>query len=141
MLRKYPVRKDPRDLRDMQFMSSVYASPASLPPSVDLRSKMSPVVDQGQLGSCTANAIVSGLREYLMLQHGGTYTPLSRLYLYWHERQLEGNVNEDAGAYIRDGMKVLQKNGVCPEADYPYVPSHFREAPTPQAESGAHFFF
>jgi hypothetical protein len=71
------------------------------------------------LGSCTENAIASGLREYLLLKDGQTLTRLIRLFLYWHERrQLEGTVNDDSGAYIRDGMKVLNKIWVCPEPDF-----------------------
>lgn len=118
-------------------MSSVYAAPEELPKSVDLRGQLSPVVDQGRLGSCTANAIVSGLREYLLLQSRNTFQRLSRLFLYWHERELEGRIQEDSGAYIRDGMKVLQKLGVCPETDFPYDPRHFIDKPTEQAEIDA----
>jgi C1A family cysteine protease len=136
-MRQYPVKKEKRDLRDFHFMSSSFKSPMELPKEVDLRDKMSPVVDQGQLGSCTANAIASGLREYLLLQSGDPFVQLSRLFLYWHEREMEGHVREDSGAYIRDGMKVLQKIGVCPEADFPYRPEHFADTPTQKAETDA----
>lgn len=137
--RKYPVKPDRPDLRDKVFSSPEFRTTAELPQSVDLRSKCSPVVDQGQLGSCTANAIVSGLREFLLLneQSQPLFTRLSRLYLYWHERQLEHTIDQDAGAIIRDGMKVLQHNGVCPEQDYPYDIKTFEEQPTSQAEHDA----
>ncbi|WP_052487760.1 C1 family peptidase [Gordoniibacillus kamchatkensis] len=136
-MRKYPLKKEPRDLRDYHFMSATYVRPADLPEQIDLRPHLSPVVDQGPLGSCTANAIVSGLREYLLLQSRDSFTPLSRLFLYWHERELEGHIGEDSGAYIRDGMKVLQQLGVCPERDYPYRVDHFADRPTVQAETDA----
>jgi C1A family cysteine protease len=136
-MRKYPLKKEPRDLRDYHFMSAQYKRPAEMPKEMDLRTKMAPVVDQGQLGSCTANAIVSGLREYLLMLTPQKYEALSRLYLYWHERELEGHIDEDSGAYIRDGMKVLQQLGVCPERDYPYRIEHFTDQPTPQAEQDA----
>lgn len=97
-MRKYTVKKDVRDLRDLHFRSSKYSYPKELPKMIDLRHQMSPIVDQGHLGSCTANAITSGLREYLELQSGHPLTRLSRLFLYWHERELEGTVNEDSGA-------------------------------------------
>ncbi|WNR43887.1 C1 family peptidase [Paenibacillus roseipurpureus] len=132
--RCFPLKKEKRDLRDYHFMSTAFNSPEELPKKVDLRSEMSPVVDQGSLGSCTANAIASGLREYLLLSSQENWTELSRLFLYWHERQLEGHINEDSGAYIRDGMKVLQKIGVCPEEDYPYILSEFRDRPVREAE-------
>nr|WP_217635191.1 C1 family peptidase [Paenibacillus sp. yr247] len=118
-------------------MSTAFKSPSELPKKVDLRSNMSPIVDQGALGSCTANAIASGLREYLLVSSQEKWTALSRLFLYWHERELEGHVDEDSGAYIRDGMKVLQKIGVCPEADYPYNVADFRNTPDRKAEQDA----
>lgn len=110
---------------------------ANLPKEVDLRVKMPPVVDQGELGSCTANAIVSGLRDYLLKNSKADYLSLSRLFLYWHERQLDGTVNEDSGATLRDGMKVLNKIGVCPEKDYPYDVNKFTQQPSQQAELDA----
>lgn len=135
--RKYPLKKEKRDMRDYHFMSKAFISPNEFPKKVDLRQDMPPIVDQGTLGSCTANAIASGLREYLLIHRQDKWMQLSRLYLYWHERKLEGHVMEDSGAYIRDGMKVLQKRGVCPEQDFPYVISHFRDQPSPMAESDA----
>ncbi len=64
------VRKDPVDLRDKMFRSYLFSNEADLPTQVDLRPKMSGIVNQWNIGSCTANAIVSGLREYLLLQSG-----------------------------------------------------------------------
>ncbi|MGQ0422402.1 C1 family peptidase, partial [Bacillus sp. HC-Mk] len=58
------VRKDPVDLRDKMFRSYLFSNEADLPTQVDLRPKMSGIVNQWNIGSCTANAIVSGLREY-----------------------------------------------------------------------------
>jgi C1A family cysteine protease len=136
-MRKYLLKADRHDERDLIYEAE---HTAKIPPAADLRSHMSPVVDQGELGSCTANAIVSGLREYLMLKNGSPLIRLSRLFLYWHERKIEGTVSEDSGAYIRDGMKVLQKIGVCPEADYPYQISHFTNTPTAKAEQDAAAF-
>jgi C1A family cysteine protease len=133
-MRKYLLKVDKHDERDLIY-SAVHH--AKIPTSADLRSQLSPVVDQGQLGSCTANAIVSGLREFLDLKNGSPLTRLSRLFLYWHERKIEGTINQDSGAYIRDGMKVLQKIGVCPELDYPYSIDHFTDKPTDKAETVA----
>src|SRR3954451_20596986 len=81
------VRKDPIDLRDKMFQSYLFSNEEDLPTQVDLRDRMSAVADQGHLGSCTANAIVSGLRAYLLKQSGRPFIPLSRLFLYYHERE------------------------------------------------------
>jgi len=134
--RKYLLKKDPQDLRDKVYPTE-HKDTSTLPTAVDLRPKFSPIVDQGQLGSCTANAIASGLREYLELQAGRSLIRLSRLFLYWHEREMEGTVNEDSGAFIRDGMKVLQTIGCAPEADYPYDIAKFMQSPSIQAEADA----
>ncbi len=127
-MRKYLLKKDTIDLRDKTFRAATIKN--TLPAKIDLRVGCSPIVDQGELGSCTANAIASGLREYLLLQAKQPLTRLSRLFLYYEERALEGTINEDSGAMIRDGMKVLQKTGVCPEADWPYVVSTYADPPT-----------
>lgn len=137
--RKYTLKQDLEDLRDFIFRS-LHMDAAMLPESVDLRKFTSPVVDQGSLGSCTANAIASGLREYYEVKAGQTLTRLSRLYLYWHERSMEGTISSDAGAYIRDGMKVLQTIGCAPEADFPYDVSKFAETPSAKAEANAKSF-
>ncbi|MGE1059973.1 C1 family peptidase [Bacillus sp. GMa5/1] len=131
------VRKDPIDLRDKMFQSYLFSNEEDLPTQVDLRNRMSDVVDQGQLGSCTANAIVSGLREYLLKQSGRPFVQLSRLFLYYHERETEGHIQEDSGANLRDGMSILEQIGVCPEKDYPYCIEHFRDKPSSKSENDA----
>ncbi|MDR3584600.1 MAG: C1 family peptidase [Desulfosporosinus sp.] len=133
-MRKYFCKKDKFDERD-----HLYARPPLkvIPAALDLRNGCSPVVDQGELGSCTANALGSGLREFLEIKSKQTFVTLSRLYLYYHERLLEGTVNEDSGAEIRDGMKVLNQLGICPEALEPYDISKFTNAPSQAAELSA----
>jgi C1A family cysteine protease len=137
MKRKYLLKQDIPDLRDYVYRSRSVKMVSDLPKAIDLRSKMSPIVDQGQLGSCTANAIASGLREYLEIVAGKNLVRLSRLFLYYEERKLERTVDEDSGATIRDGMKVLAQIGVCPEADYPYDITKYTQAPSVKAIADA----
>lgn len=134
--RKYGHKPDPADPRDYIYN----ARKKALPVSVDLRSKMSPIVDQGQLGSCTANGIASGLMEYLFLKAGQPLIRLSRLFLYWQERKIENTISQDSGAYIRDGMKVAQSIGCCPEVDYLYDITRFTDSPTSKADADAAAF-
>jgi len=126
----YKLKKDPIDLRDHIFCSGSFKKAEQLPTSVDLRKKCSPIVNQGELGSCTANAIVSGLREYLLINKEVKWLQLSRLFLYYQERLMEDSVSDDSGAMIRDGMKVLNQIGVCPEVDWAYDISTFTNPPT-----------
>ena len=69
----------------------------ALPPEYDLRPSMPPVYDQGQLGSCTGNAI-AGAMEYERDRQGLSDFVPSRLFVYYNERALEGTVSSDAGA-------------------------------------------
>ena len=101
----------------------------ALPLSVDLRPQCPPVYDQGQLGSCTANAI-GAAHQFAQIKEGkpSPFMP-SRLFVCYNERVMEGTVNSDAGAQIRDGIKSIGHEGVCPEPMLPYVISKFTQKP------------
>lgn len=88
------------------------------------------IYDQGGLGSCTANAIAFAFEfdEYKQKLQNNKFTP-SRLFIYYNERNMEGNVSTDSGAEIRDGIKSINKIGVCPETMWPYDISKFTEKP------------
>ncbi len=116
------------DQRDLMY-SAIAPRLAHLPAKVDLRAKCSPIENQGSLGSCTANALAGAL-EFLELQNGAIFVDLSRLFIYYNERVIEGTVKEDSGAFIRDGIKSLGKQGVCPEVEWPYKIAGFKKKPT-----------
>jgi C1A family cysteine protease len=61
----------------------------------------------------------------------------SRLFVYYNERVMEGTVNSDAGAQIRDGVKSVATLGVCPETEWPYDINKFTEKPTPACYTDA----
>ncbi|MGN6168094.1 MAG: C1 family peptidase [Solirubrobacteraceae bacterium] len=128
-----------RDLPDgRDFM---YGAPAEvvrqLPESVDLRPGCPPVYDQGQLGSCTANAI-GGALEFAQIKEkkANPFTP-SRLFIYYNERVIEHTVDSDSGAQIRDGVKSVHKLGAPPETDWPYDINQFATKPPEQAYTDA----
>src|SRR3989475_8334152 len=114
----YGWMPDVPDQRDLVFAA---ARVTTLPPSVDLRPGCPPVYDQGQLGSCTANAIAAAIQFEQMRQKEPKPFAPSRLFIYYNERVMEHTVGQDAGAQIRDGMKSVNHIGVCPETDWPYV--------------------
>jgi C1A family cysteine protease len=133
--RKYGWAPDLPDQRD-----HLYSAPqpvlAKLPPKKDLRSGCPPVYDQGQLGSCTANAI-SGAIQFEQKKQGVTIFGPSRLFIYYNERDMEGTVNSDAGAQIRDGVKSVATLGVCPETEWPYDINKFADKPMPECYTDA----
>ena len=133
--RKYGWAPDLPDQRD-----HLYSAPlpvlTTLPPKKDLRSGCPPVYDQGQLGSCTANAI-SGAIQFEQKKQGAKVFMPSRLFVYYNERVIEGTVNSDAGAQIRDGVKSVANIGVCPETEWPYDITKFANKPGPKCYTDA----
>jgi C1A family cysteine protease len=115
------------DQRDKLY-AAIAAPPAKLPSAVDLRPGCSSVENQGQLGSCTANALAGNL-EFLEKKASKPATDLSRLFIYYNERGIEGTEAQDSGAMLRDGIKALAKQGVCAEQTWPYVIAKFAVKP------------
>ncbi|NOT86105.1 MAG: cysteine protease [Methylococcaceae bacterium] len=104
-------------LKKINMVASV--APAALSASVDLRPWCSPIEDQRDLGSCTAQAGV-GLIEFYQKKAYGTYTDASRLFLYKVTRNLLGWTG-DTGAYLGTTMAALSLFGVPPEKYWPYI--------------------
>ena len=109
---------------------------ADMPALVDLTSGMPGVYDQGHLGSCTGNAIAAAY-EYAQNHQGLPMVTPSRLFIYYCERALEGTVSQDAGAYIRDGFKVMANRGAPKETTWPYQISRFKKKPPAKAYAEA----
>lgn len=121
---------------------------ATLPVRVNLKPMQSPVHDQGKAGSCTGNGIANAL-EFLQLQElrkrlppgaeefGVKYNPISRLFIYYNERVVEGNVNTDAGSSVYTGVSVIQKVGFCQESLWPYDLNNLYTTPSSSAYSEA----
>lgn len=114
--RHYVRVKDKPDPRDHRFR---LAAPISLPDQIDLSPGCSPIEDQGDLNSCTGHAVAAAL-EYDENTQGENRLRLSRLFIYYNERLMEGDVNQDEGAEIRDGIKTIAQYGACDETLWPY---------------------
>jgi C1A family cysteine protease len=126
--RRYGWQPDLPDQRDHLFAVAAHVA-AKLPAKVDLRPKCAPVIDQGKLGSCTANALANAHLFCQLAQPGGADALPSRLFLYYNERALHGTEKTDSGAQIRDGIKVLAKLGDAPESLWPYDIAKFAQKP------------
>ena len=125
---------DVPDARDVHYVPPV--DTATLPQSVDLRPLCPTVYDQGDLGSCTANAIGAAI-EYNQMQTGKQSFVPSRLFIYFNERVLEGTIKQDAGAMIRNGIKTVVRLGAPPEEVWPYDESAAFTQPHPDAYAAA----
>ena len=134
-IRHYGWIPDVPDQRD-----HLYSAPpqylAALPASTDLRGKCPPVYNQGPLGSCTANAI-AGVIEFDRMKQSLSDVVPSRLFIYYNERVIEGTVSIDSGAMLRDGIKSVASDGVCPEPEWPYDITKFARKPTAKCYADA----
>ncbi|MEN6623086.1 MAG: C1 family peptidase [Smithella sp.] len=101
---------------------------AKLPDKKDLRPWCSPIEDQEDLGSCTANAGVA-LVEYFERRSFGIHIDASRLFLYKVTRNLMKEKG-DTGAYLRSTMGALTLFGVPPEEYWPYNVKDFDIEPS-----------
>ena len=124
---KYHWVRDQVDSRDFAYQLTSTPSVSS----VDLRQYCSPIEDQGNLGSCTGNAVAGAIE--LLDKRGGRTLDVSRLFIYYYERLLEGTVNYDSGAYIRDGIRATNKYGAPLESLWPYNINKFKTVPTQAA--------
>ncbi len=140
---KFGYIKDKKDPRDLLYAvhPEMLKAPA-LPPLVDLRPKMSPIQNQGHLGSCVAHA-TNGNLEFCELsalaenQNAPEVFPdqqfhnFSRLHIYWNARWIDGTTDQDAGTQLRSAILAIRRFGICREDLWPYVESNvFNRPPT-----------
>jgi C1A family cysteine protease len=132
---KYGWIPDSPDERDFPYARLALAPPLA-PGQTDLRPFCSPVENQGNLGSCTAQALVGNL-EFLKFKSLKKLIQFSRLFLYYNERVVHNTTNTDSGASLRDGIKSLRKLGDCTENLWPYTISQFALKPPLSAYDNA----
>lgn len=125
--RRYGCIPDHPDKRDLMFA----AARVALPGKVSLSAILPPVLNQGDIGSCTGHGSSEAVRAAL-IKAGHADVPLSRLFPYYNGRAYEGTTDQDAGAMIRDVVKGLVKFGAATEALWPYS-SPFDDKPAPVA--------
>ena len=134
---KYGWKRDLPDKRDylVKFTDFILESP--IPKKIDLREKCPKIYDQGVLGSCTANAIGFLYQYDELKQNVLTKFRPSRLFIYYNEREIQGNIDHDCGSSLRDGMKTINKLGVCSEEMWDYDITKYQIKPTDDCYSFA----
>src|SRR2546428_6422044 len=108
--KRYGWIPDLPDLRDYLYLAPSPAV-APLPPKVDLRTFCPPVYEQGELGSCTANAIGGAIEFDQMKQALPDVFVPSRLFIYYNERVIQGTVDADPGPMTTDVLNGASCNG------------------------------
>src|SRR5579872_5100534 len=122
-MRKYLLRKEPLHARPFQIQGN---ASVTLPPSIDLRPKCTPVRDQGSLGSCTAFAICGAME----LDEQNKSNILSPLFQYYNERVADGDVSQDNGSTMTQAVTVMVRYGICQEQLWQYNVSQFAVKPS-----------
>ena len=136
-IQRYGWVADTPDYHDHLYGAPL-ANLAKLPAKVDLRPQCPKIIyDQGQLGSCTGNAIACAIQFDRMKQKLKPDFVPSRLFIYYNERDMEGTIASDSGAQIRDGIKSVAKVGDCPETEWPYDIARFSTKPSAQCYKDA----
>ena len=83
------------------------------------------IINQGQLGACTANAFY-----YTTMKQTKNMLPLSRLYLYANCRCIDDTpLNQDDGTTIASLCKAVATYGLCKEVIYSYDIKKFVDLP------------
>ena len=125
MQRKYytPQPRDPRDYKAGNgLLRSLKRVFYPRPFNHQIAHNVS-VEDQLETNSCVAHAVTSAV-ECLV----GTGAQFSRLANYWGAREYSNTTHIDAGAYLRDGLKALNKFTLF-EAAFPFTPADILKPP------------
>jgi C1A family cysteine protease len=140
-----PSPKDPRDFKKSFTEKSILKFKTSHNLDVDLsteRFNLTDImteqqkdavsyIDQGSLGSCTANATsFAYFFDEIKQKNKYIFFP-SRLFLYYNERVLTDTVDIDSGASLRDALNAMRKFGICREKIWPYQIKYYKVRPPP----------
>jgi C1A family cysteine protease len=91
------------------------------------------VLDQGQLGACTAFAVVQAIRA-ACVRSGQVDPPFaSMLALYYWARAQDGSQDRDVGTNIATVIDMAAWLGIPAEEIWPYVIERFAQRPCPAA--------
>jgi len=124
-------KADKIDTRDYKYQVTQKTNPNI----IDLRPYCSPIENQGNLGSCTGQAIAGAIE--LLNKRNGNYKDISRLFIYYYERLILGTINYDSGAYIRDGIKATNHYGASLESLWPHDIRKYKLQPIIEARNDA----
>lgn len=131
---KFNIKPSLPDKRDYIYRSD---NTKVLRETVDLRQWDTIIESQGSLSSCSSNAITNAYELCVNRNYSEYFTHLSRLFIYYNTRLDYGSIEDDDGMFLRDGLKTIQKVGVCSEELWPYDTEKFNVRPSDECYNDA----
>lgn len=128
MNRKFGWKPDIPDKRDYRFMLQE-VDKTELPRKFSLKDKFPVVRDQKNLGCCTAEAVCAIFHYRELTDENPRLVVPSVLFQYYNTRILEGTVNEDCGATIRNAVKASVEYGFCYDTCWPFITQNWNVKP------------
>jgi len=129
-------KRDLPDIHDLRLVEPLALLEGPLPRYVNLIPEMPPIWKQRGLGACTAHAGPAVWCHMRKQQNLPGLMP-ARLFVYYCERELEGTIDHDSGASIRDCFRVMADKGVPDEGLWPYDPAKYKIKPSDAAYADA----
>jgi C1A family cysteine protease len=114
------------------------AATPQLPGKVDYSGEMGPVRNQGSEGSVVGFAVAAAV-EYQIFKTTKARVVISPRYIYNLTRAQEGTAKMDAGAQIKDALRLIAKSGAVEESVWPYVAGEFAADPPDAVKDAKHY--
>jgi C1A family cysteine protease len=131
--RSFPIIPSPDDSRDhvaeQVYCAARAGTATAVPKTLDLRSDLRPIRDQGTTSTCAAQ-VAACMKEYQELHDTGIPSDFSPQFVYNYRANAP-----DEGMHGRDVMTILHKRGAPTEASFPFG-SEGDPTPTTIAEAG-----
>lgn len=91
----------------------------NLPPKVNWIAEMPPVRAQGNRATCVPHALLAAFEHFKGLD--SKYENMSVQFLYWNCKENDGD-RAEPGTSLAIAAPLLERDGCCLEAAWPYVP-------------------
>jgi hypothetical protein len=122
---------------DLGAASTPPAEP--LPASIDYSKGINLVRDSGPEGSVVGQAMATAL-EFQIEKETNQSRRISARYIYYAARRAGGlDLQSDSGAYLKDAIAALSKEGAVEESAWPYRPGEYPDEPPPAVETATRF--
>lgn len=119
-----------------QDLEEEYKPMQTISPSIDLRANFTLIKDQGDMGACSAFAVVA-IFEAILKKNDQPDIDLSEQFVYYNACRNENGAKTDSGCSLYSVIRTMNKEGVCLENLFPYNPDNIGQEPPKEAYDDA----